>query len=52
MNQVTAILIGAGARGQIYARYAQEHPEELRIIAVAEPKADRRFDVPCLRYPR
>lgn len=42
MNQVTAILIGAGARGQIYARYAQEHPEELRIIAVAEPKADRR----------
>ena len=24
MNQVTAILIGAGARGQIYARYAQE----------------------------
>ena len=42
MNPVTAILIGAGARGQIYARYAQEHPEELRIIAVAEPKADRR----------
>ena len=42
MNQVTAILIGAGARGQIYARYAQEHPEELRIMAVAEPKADRR----------
>ena len=27
MNPVTAILIGAGARGQIYARYAQEHPE-------------------------
>ena len=42
MNPVTAILIGAGARGQIYARYAQEHPEELRIMAVAEPKADRR----------
>ena len=53
MNPVTAILIGAGARGQIYARYAQEHPEELRIIAVAEPKGGpARFDVPRLRYPR
>ncbi len=49
MKQVTAILIGAGARGQVYAHYAQEHPEELRIIAVAEPKEDRRALV-CRTY--
>ncbi len=42
MKQITAILIGAGARGQIYARYAKQHPEELKIVAVAEPKAERR----------
>lgn len=49
MKQVTAILIGAGARGQVYARYAQEHPEELRIVAVADPKADRR-ELVCHTY--
>lgn len=42
MKQITAVLIGAGARGQIYAQYAEEHPEELKIIAVADPRADRR----------
>lgn len=41
MKQITAVLIGAGARGQIYAQYAKRHPEELKIVAVAEPKADR-----------
>lgn len=39
---VTAIVLGAGARGRIYADYAKAHPDELRIVAVAEPKADRR----------
>lgn len=42
MKPVTALLIGAGARGQIYAQYAQQHPEELKIVGVAEPKEDRR----------
>ncbi len=42
MNQVTAILLGAGARGQVYANYAKQHPEELKIVAVAEPKMERR----------
>lgn len=42
MKQKTAILVGAGARGQIYAAYARQHPEQLRIVAVAEPKAERR----------
>lgn len=34
--------MGAGTRGQIYAAYARQHPEQLRIVAVAEPKAERR----------
>lgn len=42
MKPVTAILIGAGARGQVYAQYAGQHPEELKIVGVAEPKTDRR----------
>lgn len=41
MRPVTAVLIGAGARGQVYAQYAGQHPEELKIVAVAEPKTDR-----------
>lgn len=39
---VTAILIGAGHRGNIYADYAIEHPDELIIIAVADSNAERR----------
>jgi len=43
MNQVTAILIGAGQRGMhAYASYALEHPDELRFVAVAEPDKVRR----------
>jgi len=49
MKQVTAILLGAGARGQIYANYAMEHPEELKIVAVAEPKTSRRIQF-CEKY--
>lgn len=42
MKKVTAILLGAGARGNIYAHYALEQPEEFEIVAVAEPDAARR----------
>ncbi len=49
MKPLTAILMGAGARGQIYARYAKEHPDQLKIVAVAEPQADRRALV-CREY--
>ena len=42
MKPVTAVILGAGSRGSIYASYAKEHPEELQIIAVADPRADRR----------
>lgn len=42
-RQITAILIGAGARGaDAYAPYALSHPAELRFVAVAEPIAARR----------
>lgn len=42
MKLITGILIGAGARGQIYGQYAKQHPEELKIVAIAEPRVDRR----------
>lgn len=42
MKPITAVVLGAGSRGSIYAGYAKEHPEELQIIAVAEPREDRR----------
>jgi predicted dehydrogenase len=38
---VTAILIGAGHRGNIYADYAIGNPGELKIVAVADPNLDR-----------
>ena len=42
MRPVTAVILGAGSRGSVYSSYAIAHPEELQIIAVAEPKPDRR----------
>ena len=41
MKPITAVVLGAGSRGSIYAGYAKEHPEELKIIAIAEPRKDR-----------
>ena len=35
---VTAIIVGAGGRGQTYAAFSQEHPDRLKIVGVAEPK--------------
>lgn len=34
---VTAITLGAGARGNVYGDYAVEYPEQLDIVGVAEP---------------
>lgn len=43
MKTVTAVLLGAGSRGRyIYGPYAEKHPDELRIVAVAEPNEERR----------
>lgn len=53
-KQIRAILIGAGLRGgYVYSQYALDHPDELKIVAVAEPDADRRRNfsrrhhIPC-----
>lgn len=39
---VTAILIGAGHRGSIYADYATKRPDELKIVGVADINDSRR----------
>ena len=35
---VTAVVVGAGGRGMGYSIFAQEFPERLKIVGVAEPK--------------
>ena len=43
MKQVTSILIGAGLRGgYVYSQYALDHPDEFKVVAVAEPDKERR----------
>ena len=42
MKQLTAIVVGFGGRGAIYAKYAMDHPEELAIVGVADPNPMRR----------
>ncbi|MFH0921595.1 MAG: Gfo/Idh/MocA family oxidoreductase [Fibrobacterota bacterium] len=37
MKPVTYIIAGAGGRGQVYAEYALGHPEQAKVIGVAEP---------------
>lgn len=40
---VTIAIVGAGSRGRtIYGRFAQDHPELARVVAVADPKPERR----------
>lgn len=40
-RKITAIVLGAGNRGNVYGGYSLNHPEELDIIGVAEPIALR-----------
>ena len=42
MKKLKAIVLGFGMRGEVYSKYALDHPEELEIIAVAEPVAAKR----------
>jgi len=39
---VTVALVGAGHRGVGYASYALKHPDRMKMVAVADPNADRR----------
>ena len=39
---ITAIILGAGDRGTVYASYALSHPDKLKIVGVAEPNPERR----------
>ncbi|MFZ1304185.1 MAG: Gfo/Idh/MocA family oxidoreductase [Ferruginibacter sp.] len=47
---VTVILIGAGHRGNIYAAYALENPDELKIISVADSNAKRLSRIKSLHH--
>jgi predicted dehydrogenase len=42
MKQLTIALIGGGLRGGIYTSYALHHPNEVKLVAVAETNRDRR----------
>ncbi|WP_152394446.1 Gfo/Idh/MocA family protein [Paenibacillus guangzhouensis] len=43
MRTLTAVLLGAGSRGRyIYGPYAEKYPNEMKIVAVAEPDDERR----------
>lgn len=49
MRTVTAILLGAGQRGvDAYASYALKFPGEIKFIAVAEPRENRRKEFAAL----
>ena len=37
MKKLTAVCLGYGMRGQIYSKYACDNPDQLEIVAVAEP---------------
>lgn len=41
-SPVKVILIGAGHRGNIYASYMLEYPEEMKIVAVADASLSRK----------
>lgn len=41
-RQITAIVVGAGARGNTYGNYAVAYPDDLNIVGVAEPITVRR----------
>lgn len=35
---VDVVIIGCGCRGQVFAEYAKKHPEEMRVLAIADKK--------------
>lgn len=41
---ITAVIVGGGHRSFIYADYSLEHPEDLRIVGIADPDKSRVAD--------
>ena len=46
---ITAVIVGGGHRAVIYADYSLEHPEQLKIVGIADPNPERR-EMCRLRY--
>lgn len=42
MTAIDTIIVGAGGRGRAYSKFALAHPQELRVLGVAEPDARKR----------
>ena len=42
MKQLSLILIGGGDRGSSYLKYLDTHPEEFKLVGIAEPIDDKR----------
>jgi predicted dehydrogenase len=50
MNRpVTIALVGTGSRGRAYSRFAERYPDRARIVAVADPRTERR-DILARRF--
>ena len=41
---VTVALVGAGHRSMLYGSYASRHPEQMTVVAVADPNPLRRAE--------
>lgn len=41
MKKLSAVVIGYGGRAGIYSQYAADHPDELEIVAIADPNPAR-----------
>jgi len=41
-NPITILIIGGGDRGNTYAKYSKLHPEQMKVLGIAEPSESRR----------
>lgn len=42
MQPITLAIVGCGFRGKTYADYALDHPDQCKVIAIAEPRPNTR----------